>query len=89
VGLIGWIVVGLLAGSLARAATGTERRGCLFTLGVGVLGGVLGGALFSAAGSEGIDEFGLWSLLVAFVGAFAVLLVVQLATRPRRRSGRR
>ena len=50
-----------------------------------VVGGVLGGALFSAAGSEGIDEFGLWSVLVAFAGAFAVLLV----TRPRRRSGGR
>lgn len=83
-GLIGWIVVGLIAGGLARAATGTERRGCLFTLAVGVLGGVIGGALFNAAGADGITDFGLWSMFVAFVGAFALLLLVQLV-RPRRR----
>jgi uncharacterized membrane protein YeaQ/YmgE (transglycosylase-associated protein family) len=84
-GLLGWIIVGLIAGSLARAATGFERRGCLFTLGVGVLGAVLGGAIFSAAGADGVDDLSLWSLLVAFVGAFGLLLALQVLQRPRRR----
>ena len=76
-GIIGWIVVGLLAGSLARAATGSEKRGCLGTMVVGILGGVIGGALFNAAGGKGITDFGLWSILVAFVGACALLFVLQ------------
>jgi len=69
VGLLGWIITGLVAGSLAQRVTGLEKRGCLFTLAVGVVGGVLGGALFNAAGSKGITDFSLWSILVAFAGA--------------------
>ena len=76
-GLIGWIVVGLLAGGLGRMATGSEKRGCLGTMVIGILGGVIGGALFNAAGGNGITDFGLWSILVAFVGACALLFVLQ------------
>jgi len=80
VGLLAWIIVGLVAGSLAQAATGVRGQGCLFTMAVGILGGVLGGWLFNAAGERGIDDFGLWSLLVAFIGASALLLVLQALT---------
>lgn len=76
-GILGWIVVGLLAGSLGRMATGSEKRGCLGTMVIGILGGVIGGALFNAAGGEGITDFNLWSILVAFIGACALLFVLQ------------
>jgi uncharacterized membrane protein YeaQ/YmgE (transglycosylase-associated protein family) len=76
-GVIGWIVVGLIAGALAQRATGARRHGCLTTMAVGILGGVIGGALFNAMGDRGITEFGLWSILVAFIGACALLLVLQ------------
>jgi uncharacterized membrane protein YeaQ/YmgE (transglycosylase-associated protein family) len=76
-GVIGWIVVGLLAGSLARRATGSERYGCLGTMVIGILGGILGGALFNLLGDHGISDFGPWSILVAFVGACVLLLVMQ------------
>ena len=85
-GVIGWIVVGLLAGGLGRMATGSEKRGCLGTMVIGILGGVIGGALFNAAGGNGITDFGLWSILVAFVGACALLFVLQaLGVADRRR----
>ena len=85
-GIIGWIVVGLLAGGLGRMATGSEKRGCLGTMVIGILGGVIGGALFNAAGGNGITDFGLWSILVAFVGACALLFVLQaLGVADRRR----
>jgi uncharacterized membrane protein YeaQ/YmgE (transglycosylase-associated protein family) len=85
-GIIGWIVVGLLAGGLARMATGSEKRGCLATMVIGILGGVIGGALFNAAGDRGITDFGLWSILVAFVGACALLFILQaLGVANRRR----
>lgn len=76
--VVAWIIVGFVAGGLARVATGAKKRGCLGTIAVGILGGVLGGALFNAAGQRGTMEFGLGSVLVAFVGACALLFVLQL-----------
>jgi uncharacterized membrane protein YeaQ/YmgE (transglycosylase-associated protein family) len=87
-GVIGWIVVGLLAGVLARKATGSEHYGCLGTMVIGILGGILGGALFNLIGDKGITDFGLWSILVAFVGACVLLFIMQalgLNQRGRRR----
>ncbi len=85
-GVLGWIVVGLLAGALARRATGSERRGCLGTMAIGILGGILGGAIFNAAGGKGITDFGLWSILVAFVGACVLLFLLQaIGVNTRRR----
>lgn len=81
-----WIVTGLLAGGLARMATGAKKRGCLGTMAVGILGAMIGGALFTALGEEGINEFGPWSILVAFVGACALLLVLQLLSGGSHRS---
>ena len=45
--------------------------------------------LFNAAGDEGIGDFGLRSMFVAFVGAVVLLLIVGLATGRHRRSPRR
>lgn len=74
-GILGWIVIGLVAGGLAGRVTGHRRGGCVTTMAVGIIGGLLGGMLFSAAGDEGIGDFGLRSMFVAFVGATILLLV--------------
>lgn len=86
-GVIAWIVTGFIAGALAQAVTRTDRQGCLFTIIVGVLGGLIGGALFNAAGERGIDDFGLWSIVVAFLGACLLLLALQAlgGRKPQRR----
>jgi uncharacterized membrane protein YeaQ/YmgE (transglycosylase-associated protein family) len=76
-GPIGWIVVGFVAGALARPVTGGGwRLGCVGTTVVGVLGGLIGGALFNLAGDQGIGTFGLRSIFVAFVGAVLLLAIV-------------
>ena len=90
-GIFGWIVVGLIAGAFARGVTGFNRSqrpgteiGCFATIAVGVLGGMIGGALTSAATGEKVNDFGLKSIFVAFLGAVLLLLVVQaLSTRRR------
>jgi uncharacterized membrane protein YeaQ/YmgE (transglycosylase-associated protein family) len=88
VGIIGWIVVGFVAGAFARALTGSgSRLGCLGTILVGIVGGLIGGMIFNAAGDEGIGDFGLRSMFVAFVGACVLLIAVGLVTGDRR--GRR
>ena len=40
---LSWIVVGFVAGVLAKLVTGQDRPGCLGTIFVGILGGLLGG----------------------------------------------
>ena len=83
-GLLGWIVVGLIAGAFARGVTGRGHGiGCLGTMVVGVVGGLLGGWLFTLAGDEGIDDFSLRSIFIAFIGACVLLLVVGFLTQGR------
>jgi uncharacterized membrane protein YeaQ/YmgE (transglycosylase-associated protein family) len=82
---VSWIVVGFLAGIAAKAVTGQERPGCLGTVVVGILGGLLGGTIFKAAGDEGINDFSFRSLLVAFVGATVLLFVWSVVSRSERR----
>lgn len=80
-GLFGWIVVGFVAGAFARKVTGGGADlGCLGTIAVGIIGGLIGGIIFNAAGDHGIGDFGLRSMLVAFVGAVVLLGVVGLLT---------
>ncbi len=76
-GILGWIVVGLIAGSLARWAVADDRRGCLYTLVVGVLGALIGGALMSFIDESGVNDFSLRSIIVAALGASLLLLVLQ------------
>lgn len=84
VGWFSWIAIGFLAGVGAKAVTANSRPGCLGTILVGILGGLLGGALFNAAGDEGISDFSIRSLLVAFVGAAILLFAWNLLTRNER-----
>src|ERR687897_1443111 len=72
---LSWIVVGFIAGALAKGVTGVKGAGCIGTILIGIAGGILGGIIFSAAGGEGVNEFSLYSLLVAFVGATLLLFV--------------
>jgi uncharacterized membrane protein YeaQ/YmgE (transglycosylase-associated protein family) len=74
---IAWIVVGLLAGLAARWIVKDDKSGCLYTVAVGVIGALIGGALMQASGRDGINEFSWRSLLVAIVGAVLLLLVLQ------------
>jgi uncharacterized membrane protein YeaQ/YmgE (transglycosylase-associated protein family) len=84
--ILGWIVVGLIAGTLARWVTGSRHGGCLLTIVVGILGGVIGGALFRLAtdNQKGVmDDFDIGSVFVAFVGAVLLLLVIGAIGRER------
>jgi uncharacterized membrane protein YeaQ/YmgE (transglycosylase-associated protein family) len=84
--ILGWIVVGLIAGTLARWVTGSRQGGCLLTTVVGILGGVIGGALFQLAtdSDKGVmDDFDIGSVFVAFLGAVLLLLVLGAISRER------
>ena len=75
--ILGWILVGLIAGLLARWIVKDSRTGCIYTMIVGVLGALIGGALMSLLDEQGIDDFSIRSILVAAIGAVLLLLVLQ------------
>ena len=75
--IVAWIATGLLAGLLARWIVHDERSGCIYTVVVGVLGALIGGALMQAVDGRALDEFSLRTVLVAAVGAVLLLLVMQ------------
>jgi uncharacterized membrane protein YeaQ/YmgE (transglycosylase-associated protein family) len=85
VGIIGWIVLGLLVGAIARAIVPgrTEPSGCIGTTAVGVLGALIGGFIASALDIGHIGEFfdlGTW--LLAIGGAVLLLLIVRAIAGP-------
>ena len=79
--------MGLLAGGLARRAVGAPKRGCLATMAIGIVGTLLAGALSKVATGHELDTFDkldLGSIFVAFIGAAALLLVLEAASGGRR-----
>ena len=75
-GLVGWIVLGGLAGWIASALM-KERHGCLANVLLGIVGGVLGGSLFQLAGGAGITGLNPWSLFVGVVGSVLFITVAR------------
>jgi uncharacterized membrane protein YeaQ/YmgE (transglycosylase-associated protein family) len=82
-GIIGWILFGLLAGAVARALTpGRHSIGCVGTMAVGVIGALLGGFLGEAVFEDEI-EFG-WDMkpfLLSVAGAVVLLLALNALQR--------
>lgn len=75
-GIIGWIILGGLAGWVASMLAGTNSGQGLFgNIVVGIIGAFVGGFVFSMIGGEGITGFNLWSFFVAVVGAVIALWV--------------
>lgn len=72
-GLLSWILIGAAAGAIARWLSGTRGRGCLMDMIVGIVGAVIGGAIFRLLGGAGFTGFNLYSLAVAVVGAVIFL----------------
>jgi uncharacterized membrane protein YeaQ/YmgE (transglycosylase-associated protein family) len=85
VSIIGWIVLGLLVGVIARAIVPgrTEPSGCIGTTAIGILGALIGGLIASALGVGHISHFfdlGTW--LIAIGGAVLLLLIVRAIAGP-------
>lgn len=85
-GIISWIVVGLIAGLLARLIVrGGGPEGLIVTTVIGMVGAVVGGALISLLGGVGATGLNVWSVLVATLGAVILLFVYRLFTGSRYR----
>jgi uncharacterized membrane protein YeaQ/YmgE (transglycosylase-associated protein family) len=82
-GILGWIILGGLAGWLASHLVRGTGLGLVGDILVGIVGGVIGGLIISALGGTGVTGFNLWSFVVAVIGAVVLLLIVRLFTGSR------
>ena len=73
--IIGWIILGLIAGFIASKIVNHHGEGVVVDILLGIVGAVVGGWLFRLFGAAGVTGFNLWSLLVAVVGAVILLFV--------------
>ena len=71
--IIAWIILGLIAGFIASKIMNKTGEGVALDIVLGVVGAVVGGFLFNLVGATGVDGFNVWSMVVAVVGAMAVL----------------
>jgi uncharacterized membrane protein YeaQ/YmgE (transglycosylase-associated protein family) len=75
-GIISWIVMGLIVGLLARAILpGKDVRGFFITILLGIVGSMLGGYLGTTFGLGSVTGFNLKSILIATGGAVIILLL--------------
>jgi uncharacterized membrane protein YeaQ/YmgE (transglycosylase-associated protein family) len=76
--IIGWLVLGLIAGFIASKIVNKSGEGLILDIVLGIVGAVVGGFLFAQFGAAGVTGFNLYSMLVAIVGAVVVLFVYHL-----------
>ena len=82
--ILGWIVVGAVAGFLASWITGS-RQGLLMMVVLGIVGGLLGGFVATRLLKMGsVDGFNLESIVIATLGAIAVVVIASFVTGSRK-----
>jgi len=79
--IIGWIVLGLIAGFIASKIVNRHGEGIILDIVLGVVGAVVGGWIMAAFGGEGVTGFNLYSMFVAVVGAVVLLLISRAVRR--------
>lgn len=78
-GIIGWIILGGLAGWIASLVMGTDKSmGIMANIVVGIVGALIGGFIFNALGGEDVTGFNIWSLFVAVIGSIILLGIVKM-----------
>jgi len=81
--IIGWIILGLIAGFVGSKIVNKQGEGFFLDIVLGIVGALVGGFIFSAVGASGVTGFNLYSLVVAVIGAIVVLVVYHAVTGRR------
>lgn len=79
--IIGWLILGLIAGFIASKIVNKAGEGMILDIALGIVGAVVGGFIFSVIGAAGVTGFNLYSMFVAVVGAIVVLLIYHAVER--------
>jgi uncharacterized membrane protein YeaQ/YmgE (transglycosylase-associated protein family) len=84
-GLLSWIVFGLIAGAIAKfLMPGRDPGGCIITIIVGVVGALLGGFIATWLGYGGISGFDFRSFVIAVLGSILLLGIWRMIAGRRR-----
>lgn len=88
--VISWVVFGLFVGALGRILVpGRQRIGVLWTIGIGIVGAIAGGAIADALLGDDDGDFDFPTLVAAvIVAAFLVAIAASLTERGRGRGER-
>ena len=73
--IIGWILLGLIAGFIASKIVNKSGEGFFLDIVLGIVGAIVGGFIFSAFRASGVTGFNLYSMIVAIIGAIIVLVI--------------
>ena len=82
-GILAWIILGLIAGAIAKAIVPSGPGGLIGDIIVGIVGAFIGGYVYSLAGHAGITGFNLWSIICAIVGSVILLAIIRLLAPAR------
>jgi len=80
-GIIAWIILGLIAGFIGSKIVNRTGQGFFLDIALGVVGAIVGGFIFSLFGSTGVTGLNIWSLIVAVIGAIIVLVVYRAVVK--------
>jgi uncharacterized membrane protein YeaQ/YmgE (transglycosylase-associated protein family) len=87
-GFFSWIVLGLIAGALAKLLMpGKDGGGFIMTTFLGIAGAIVGGYIGSFLGFGTTGGLSIASILTATAGAFLLLFAYRLIKQPRRENG--
>lgn len=81
--VLGWIFFGLITGFIASKIVNKRGEGCFLNIALGLVGALVGGAMFSLLGTHIFWHFSLTSMLVAILGAVVVLFLYHAITGQR------
>jgi uncharacterized membrane protein YeaQ/YmgE (transglycosylase-associated protein family) len=73
--IIGWIILGLIAGFIASKLVNHRGEGFFLDIVLGIVGAIIGGWIMAAFGGQGVTGFNGYSMLVAIGGAVVILLI--------------
>ena len=74
-GILSWLVLGLIAGFIASKIVNHTGSGVVMDIVLGVVGAFVGGFLFNFFGHAGVTGFNIYSAIVAIIGAVVVLFL--------------
>ncbi len=78
-GIIAWIVLGLIAGVLAKLILpGDDPGGIIVTIIIGIVGGLLGGFIANLLGFGGVTGLNVGSILWAILGSIILLAIYRV-----------
>lgn len=73
-GILAWIIVGLIAGFIGSKIVNKTGEGMIRDIVLGIVGAIVGGWIFTAMGASGVTGVNFYSIFVAVMGAIVVLV---------------